>query len=134
LPEVDEPPPVRALLDQNTPPSPREWLQARKPSWEVVHTYDVGLRGRSDEEIFDWVQQNGHLIVTFDVGFADTQEHLVEHNGVIRLRVSPTTADEAGSALERLFAEVDDSILSRSLVIVRRSSIRVIPRGIRESG
>lgn len=48
-------------------------------------------------------------------------------NGIVRLRVWPTTTEEVQGALERLLAEVPDHELSGALVIIGRTHIRVRP-------
>ena len=109
-----------------------DWLRERRSGWDVVHVFDVGLRGSPDSDIFAWAQENKFLIITFDVRFADGQEFPVtRHHGLIRLRVRQTPAtpsiEVATAALERLFNEIDDADLPGSLVIVGPSRIRVIP-------
>ena len=54
------------LLDQNVPQAVVSWLKLLKPTWAVFHTGDVGLSGKSDEEVFAWAQQQGAVVVTFD--------------------------------------------------------------------
>jgi predicted nuclease of predicted toxin-antitoxin system len=97
-----------------------------KPSWTVYHTSDVALSGKADEEVFEWAQRNGALIVSFDEDFADGRSFPArDHNGIVRLRVWPTTIEETEQALARLFSEVSTDELIGSLVIVDRSRIRV---------
>ena len=116
------------LLDQNVPSAIAMWLRTLKPSWVVAHTSEVGLSGKSDEEIYRWAQRRQAVIVTFDEDFADHRSFPVGmHHGVVRLRIWPTTTEETQRALERLLAEVSDSELSGALVIVGRSVIRVRP-------
>lgn len=117
---------LRVLLDQNVPRVVAAWMRQIRTTWIVTHTSDLGLDGRPDTEIFDWAQTNGYLIITFDADFADTRTFPVGGNyGVIRLRVKPTTVEEAESALSRLLAQVSDAELRGALVIVARDTIRV---------
>ena len=126
--EVDDTLQMRSLLDENMPPEFRQWLQARKPTWEILHVYDVGLQNRPDEEVFEWAQSNGFLVITYDAKFADGRVFSVPaHYGIIRLRVWPTTLENAENALERLFEEFQDEQLPGSVIIVRNSAIRRIP-------
>ena len=119
--------PIRALLDENMPPEISEWLRVRKPSWEVLHVYDVGLQNHPDEEVFEWAQSNRFSVITYDAKFADGRVFPVPaHYGIIRLRVWPTTLENAESALERLFDEFQDEQLTGSVIIVRNSAIRRI--------
>ena len=117
---------IRVLLDENIPIELKEWLQARQPSWEVYHVYDVELESRPDSVVFAWAQANGYLVITFDKTFANGRDFAVgRHYGLIRLRVTPTGAGEAMDALESLFERVDEELLPGAKTIVRNNSIRV---------
>ena len=120
------PRPLEALLDQNIPLAVAEWLQAVKPSWLVHHAREVGLAGKGDRDVFEWAQSHHAVIITFDEDFADQRSFPVgKHQGVVRLRIWPTTIEEIQSALERLLAEVTDEELTGALVIIDRTRIRV---------
>lgn len=117
------------LLDQNVPQAVVSWLKLLKPMWAVVHTRDVGLSGKADEEVFVWAQQQAAVIVTFDEDFADGRSFPAQrHHGIVRLRVWPTTIEETQQALGRLVSEVTEDELTHSLIIVDRSRIRVRTR------
>ncbi len=120
------PVPIRVLLDENVQVRLRDWLQERKPLWDVFHVYDVGLEYRPDSEVFAWVQASGCLIITFDKTFATGRDFAVGgHYGLIRLRVAPTGAGESIDALESLLERVDEELLPGAKIIVRNNSIRV---------
>jgi len=69
--------------------------------------------------------------MTFDEDFADQRAFPVgSHWGIVRLRIWPTTIEETKRALERLFTEVSEGELSRALVIVDRTRIRIRPGGL----
>ena len=132
MPGAEKQPGLRVLLDQNVPNQVGSWLINQRPSWQVVHTSDVGLQGMSDAEVYAWAQTNEHLVITFDTSFADGRSFPVaDHHGIIRLRVWPTTIEETSRALARLLQETDDSELEGALVIVGRHRIR-ISRGSRQ--
>jgi predicted nuclease of predicted toxin-antitoxin system len=92
---------------------------------EVIHALDIGLGGCSDQMIFDWAQANSAIVVTFDEDFADLRAFPLQHFGVIRLRVWPTTIEETRDALERLFAQASDADLRGALTIVDQTKIRI---------
>jgi predicted nuclease of predicted toxin-antitoxin system len=126
LPEGDSPSVLRVLLDQNIPREMVALLQQLRPGWQVLHTSDVSLQGESDFAIFEWAQSYGYVIVTFDADFSDRRGLAAgQHQGIIRLRVWPTTVEEAGKALERLLESVNDQELAGALVIVGQHHIRV---------
>ncbi len=117
------------LLDQNVPQAVASWLKLLKPKWAIFHTGDVGLSGKSDEEVFTWAQQQTAVVVTFDEDFADGRSFPSHrHHGIVRLRVLPTTIQATEQALERLFSEVTEAELTTSLIIVDHYRIRVRTR------
>lgn len=126
MPEDDSPSVLRVLLDQNIPREMVARLKRLRPAWQVFHTSHVSLQGASDLTIFEWAQNNGYLVVTFDADFADRRGFAAsQHQGIIRLRVWPTTVEEAEQALGRLLESVNDQELAGALVIVGRRHIRV---------
>jgi predicted nuclease of predicted toxin-antitoxin system len=69
---------------------------------------------------------DGSIVITFDEDFADARMFPVgPHCGVIRLRVWPTTLETTRAALDRVLAEVPETALRGSLVIVDESPIRI---------
>ncbi|MEX0783248.1 MAG: DUF5615 family PIN-like protein [Dehalococcoidia bacterium] len=122
------PEPVVILVDQNISRHASDWLAAARPSWRIHHTFDLGLSRSTDAEVAAWATYNGAVVLTFDEDFADQRPDFgLQLRGIIRLRVWPTTDEEVVRALGRLLAEVADSQLTGSLVIVGRTSIRVRP-------
>ncbi len=68
----------------------------------------------------------GAIVVTFDEDFADTRMFPIgSHAGVVRLRVWPTTVEQAVAALARLLEVVPDDQLPNSLIIIDNHRIRV---------
>lgn len=64
---------LRILLDQNIPPAVCEFVRVRKQSCEVRHVNEMGLRGATDDKIFQWAQAGGWLVITYDEDFADAR-------------------------------------------------------------
>jgi predicted nuclease of predicted toxin-antitoxin system len=117
---------LRILLDQNIPPVVCEFVRKRKPHWDVRHVNDVGLRGATDEAIFQWAQSDLSIVITFDEDFADARMYPAgSHAGVVRLRVWPTTIENTETALTRLFDSVAEEDLQGSLVIIDEAKIRI---------
>jgi predicted nuclease of predicted toxin-antitoxin system len=117
---------LAVILDQNVPPQVGDHLRARRPAWTVWHVLEVGLAGATDQAIFVWAQQRDAVIVTFDEDFADARMYpLGRHAGVIRLRVWPTTIEQATAALDRLLDTVPEHDMRGSLVIIDDLRIRV---------
>ena len=82
--------------------------------------------GATDRVIFDWAQEGGWIVVTFDEDFADARMFPVgSHAGASRLRVWPATIEATAEGLRRVLALVADEDLPGSLVIVDYQRIRV---------
>jgi predicted nuclease of predicted toxin-antitoxin system len=117
---------LRVILDENIPPQIADHLRAKRPAWDVRHVRDIGLRGASDQIIFEWAREHSAIVITFDEDFADTRMYPTgSHAGVIRLRVWPTTIEQIEEALDRLLNAVPDESLSRSLIIIDNLKIRI---------
>ena len=126
MPDGDEPLVLRILLDQNIPRAIGPWVRELRPEWEVAHTSEVALNGESDLMVYQWAQDRGFVVMTFDADFADQRGFAVgNHHGIIRLRVWPTTVEEIIRALQRLFESVEDWEIPGALIIVGRNNIRI---------
>ena len=101
---------LAVVLYQNIPPAISDYLRIQRPDWTISHVQDLGLSGATDQAIFEWAQQNGAIVVTFDEDFADTRMYPIgSHAGVIRLRVWPTTIEATEAALGRLLITTADA-------------------------
>ena len=117
---------LRVLLDQNIPEVVGPWLRQRRPAWLVRHTSELDLDSRPDWEIFQYAQDHGFLIITFDEDFADRRGFAVSrHHGIVRLRIWPTTIEETQVALERLLEAAPVDEWRGALIIVDRLKIRL---------
>ena len=117
---------LKILLDQNVPLAVAEWLRDQRPDWEVQHVNELGFRGRSDDFLYQWAQENEAIIITFDEDFADARMYpLGRHHGIIRLRVWPTTVEVTQDALARLLADLPEADWCDSLIIIDNQKIRV---------
>ena len=112
------------LLDQNIPREIAPWLAKLREDWDVSHTSAHNLQAASDESIRDWVVERSALLITFDEDFT-LPPVLVERGiGVVRLRVHPTTVENAQEALARLVAHELQQPLRGCVTVVRATTIR----------
>ena len=126
MPGSDEPPVLRILLDQNIPRAIGHWLREFKSEFEVAHTSEMALDGKSDLIVFEWAQDHQFVVMTFDEDFTDHRGiGASNHYGIIRLRVWPTTVEEIIRALRRLFESVETQEIPGALIIVGRNTIRI---------
>jgi len=59
----------RFLVDEDMPRSTAPML--RQEGYEAEDVRDVGLRGHSDQEVFDYAQEQGATLITADKGFCN---------------------------------------------------------------
>lgn len=73
----------------------------------------------SDEVIAEWALSNEAVVITFDEDFADLRRFRPgARPATVRLRVWPTTQDVIEAALARLLAQVSESTLMESSIVV----------------
>jgi predicted nuclease of predicted toxin-antitoxin system len=118
--------PLNVLLDQNVPLAVADWLRTQRPDWTVEHVNELGLQGKPDEYLYRWAQEKRAIIITFDEDFGDARLYaLGRHEGIIRLRIWPTTVEHTEEALSRLLALLPVSEWRKSLIIIDDQKIRV---------
>lgn len=57
------------LIDENLSPLLSEYLRNLKYDSRAIR--EVGLKGKSDEEIVRWIQKNERILITADLDFGD---------------------------------------------------------------
>jgi uncharacterized protein with PIN domain len=57
------------LIDENLSPSLSEYLRSLHYDAQAVR--EVGLRGKSDEEIIEWIRRNKRILITADLDFGE---------------------------------------------------------------
>jgi predicted nuclease of predicted toxin-antitoxin system len=74
------------LIDEDMPRSTA--LVLRQAGHSVEDVRDVGLRGHSDEEVFEYAQTQGAILLTADKGFGNLLRFpLGTHAGILVVRV-----------------------------------------------
>jgi predicted nuclease of predicted toxin-antitoxin system len=117
------------VIDEDMPRSTAVVLRQAGHSAEDVR--DVGLRGHSDEEVFEYAQTQGAILLTADKGFGNLLRFpLGTHAGILVVRMPnelPTQAvnQEVLRALEDLAGED----LAGLLMVVELGRTRVRRRG-----
>jgi predicted nuclease of predicted toxin-antitoxin system len=78
----------RFLVDENLPRDLAERLRAA--GYAAEHVVDVGLRGRSDPEVYAHAQAHGETLVTIDLGFGNVLLYPAPHAGIVVARLPET--------------------------------------------
>ena len=115
----------RFLVDEDMPRSTEGAL--RQAGNKVEDVRDIGLRGHSDQEVFDYAQERGAVLVTADKGFSNILRFPpASHAGIIVVRVPDILSTaRVNKELLRALAELEGEDLQGVLVIVEIGRIRL---------
>jgi predicted nuclease of predicted toxin-antitoxin system len=115
---------LRFLTDEDVPRSTARVLC--DAGFDAVDGRDVGLRGKSDDEVFTYACQENRLIITCDLGFSNVLHFPPSENpGIIVVRIPDS------ESIERFNKEVLRAVkgvgenLSHHLAIVEIGRVRL---------
>jgi predicted nuclease of predicted toxin-antitoxin system len=113
------------LIDEDMPRSTAVVL--REAGHAALDGRDIGLRGRTDAEVFAYAQSRGAVLVTADKGFANLLRFPPgSHSGLIVLRVpNELPTHEVNQELLRALVDLRDEDLKGMLVIVEAGRTRI---------
>jgi predicted nuclease of predicted toxin-antitoxin system len=76
----------RFLVDEDLPRSTARALEAA--GYEALDVRDVGLRGKTDQQVFEYAQSLGAVLVSADKGFGNLLAFPPDtHHGIVLVRV-----------------------------------------------
>ncbi len=115
---------LRFLTDEDIPRSTARVL--RDAGFDAVDVRDVGLRGKSDDEVFAYACQDNRLIITCDMGFSNILHFPPSKNpGILVVRIPDSEPiDRFNQEVRRAVEEVGDN-LSHHLAIVEIGRVRL---------
>lgn len=121
---------MKILVDEDLPRAVADLLTEQ--GHEAVHVIDAGLRGSSDDSVFRACVDEGALLLTADLDFADIRKYgLGPHKGIAVLRFPDYFRRPQILNLVRRFADSADlGSFADALVIVEPGSYRVRRRGV----
>ena len=115
---------LRFITDEDVPRSTARVL--RDAGFDAVDVRDVGLRGKSDAEVFNYAQRENRLLITCDMGFSNILNFPpAENYGVLVVRVPDSESIETfNHEILRAVQEVDENLLHH-LAIVEVGKVRL---------
>lgn len=115
----------RFLIDEDVPRSTARLLRQRGFAADDVR--DVGLRGRSDRDVFAYAQETQATLITCDKGFANLRRFpLGTHAGIIVIRVPDEVPPaELNAELLNALASLGVGALAGCLVVIEVGRARV---------
>lgn len=115
---------LRFITDEDVPRSTARVLQ--DAGFDAVDVRDVGLRGKSDAEVFKYAQQENRLLITCDMGFSNILNFPPSENqGILVVRVPDSEPiDVFNREVLRAVQEVGENLLHH-LAIVEIGKVRL---------
>ena len=118
---------LKVLVDEDLPRSSAALLQSL--GINTIDVRDVGLKGASDAEVFEYAQKEERIIITRDVEFGNIVKYPPQsHYGVVVIRVPNTyVRDQILRIIRKFFVEVAGKELARSIVVLEADKYRIRP-------
>ena len=118
------------LVDEDLPRSLVSVLV--EAGFQAHDVRDVGLRGKSDAEVFAYAVANGLALISGDLGFASLLEFpLGSHSGIIIARLpNQTPITELNRAVADAIDAVGAADIFGNLVIIEPGRIRLRRKGL----
>ncbi|OFV98623.1 MAG: hypothetical protein A3F68_09235 [Acidobacteria bacterium RIFCSPLOWO2_12_FULL_54_10] len=113
------------LVDEDMPRS--KALILRDKGYEVVDVRDCGLRGKTDNEVFDYAQRNSAVLITGDMGFSNiTHFRIGSHAGIVIAHYpSEISPSEINKQIIEAFKQLNDADFQGNLIILDPGKIRI---------
>ena len=107
---------MKFLGDENI--SPRSVAFLQDLGFDAVHAREVGLKGKSDEEVMEFALKEERVLLTLDRDFADVRNYPPgTHNGIIRMRLAFSSPQAVNTCLEMLLRQLSDQDVKGNLVV-----------------
>jgi predicted nuclease of predicted toxin-antitoxin system len=116
---------MKAVIDEDLHRSLGEIL--RQLDYEVFDIRDYDLRGKSDEDIFNFAQKHKAVLFSADLGFANTFRFpLGSHSGVVIFRFPNEMSTEAINKISKnLLDRLTEEDFIGNLIILSPAGIRI---------
>jgi len=114
---------LRFLIDQNISSETTIFLRGLNIILEDVR--DVGLKGKSDDEIYEYARKNNLIIITFDHEFAFNFINKKDLIGVIILRIHPQILETVNNTLKGFFEKIKEEHIKGNVIVIEKGRIRI---------
>lgn len=88
---------------------------------------DEGLRGASDNQVFQFAQEHNAVVITADLDFSNTVRFPIDsHHGIVILRFANELSTAAINAeVTKLLKDITDDELDGNLIVVSPGQVRM---------
>jgi len=113
------------VVDEDMPKSTSRLL--RDKGFEAMDVRDCGLRGKSDEDVFNFAQSEGAVILTGDLGFGNLRKFpLGSHSGIVFAHFpNEISTAELNRQISREIDNLTEDDFKGNLIILEPGKIRV---------
>ncbi|MCE7890621.1 MAG: DUF5615 family PIN-like protein [Myxococcales bacterium] len=120
---------MKLLLDQGLPRGACQLLV--RHGHDVLHVGEVGLATASDDDILDWAESNGRVVVTLDADFhAILARRGASRPSAIRVRVEGLRAEALAALLAKVVVQSESALNAGAMVTVGPDGETVRERGL----
>jgi len=116
---------LKFVIDEDIPRSTAKVIKTR--GYEVLDNRDYGLRGKSDEEVFEFAQKGKTVILTGDLGFGNILRFPVGSHGGIFIVHFPNevSTSELNNQIIKAFDTLTEEDFNGNLIILEPGKIRI---------
>jgi predicted nuclease of predicted toxin-antitoxin system len=116
---------LKFVIDEDMPRSTVKVLKAK--GYEVLDVRDCGLRGKSDDEVFEFAQKEKAVILTGDIGFGNILHFPVgSHSGIVIAHFpNEISTFELNNQILKAFADLKEENFKENLIILEPGKIRI---------
>lgn len=120
---------MKLLLDQGLPRGACQLLV--RHGHDVLHVGEVGLATASDDDILDWAESNGRVVVTLDADFhAILARRGASRPSAIRVRDEGLRAEALAALLAKVVVQSESALNAGAMVTVGPDGETVRERGL----
>ena len=116
---------LRFVIDEDMPRSTAKILRTK--GYEALDVRDLGLRGKSDDEIFKFAQKEKAVILTGDLGFGNLLHFPIgSHVGIVIAHYpNEVSVSELNRQIIKAFDNLAEADFKGNLIILEPGKIRV---------
>jgi predicted nuclease of predicted toxin-antitoxin system len=116
---------LKFVIDEDLPRSTATILKSK--GYEVLDVRDCGLRGKSDDELFKFAQDEKAVILTGDLGFGNLLQFPIgSHSGIVIARFpNEVSTFELNNQIIKAFENLTEIDFKGNLIILEPGKIRI---------
>ncbi|HCX90434.1 MAG: hypothetical protein COW04_00185 [Deltaproteobacteria bacterium CG12_big_fil_rev_8_21_14_0_65_43_10] len=116
---------IKFVIDEDMPRSTARVLKAN--GFDSLDVRDYGLRGKDDEEVFEFAQRNNAILLTGDWGFGNLLHFPVgSHLGIVIAHFpNEISSAELNNQILKAFRNLTEGDFKGNLIILEPGKLRI---------